>query len=259
MDYLKNHIDYISLHTYLGNRDNDYYKFLARTTQVDERIKITEGLIKEVMAKKRRKNPIYIAFDEWNIWYRAGNSQLLEEIYNLEDALVVASFLNCFIRNAHIVKIANMAQLVNVIAPMRVDGDKLWLQPTYYPLELFANNCHGSSLDVFVECESYDAGEFKDVPYLDVSSSFNAGTKELVINVVNRHQEKDIETEIISQYGEFAKKAIVYEVNGQDIKTENSAGANNVQISKKEIKSGSDSFTYRFPAHSFTMLKLNMK
>ncbi len=99
---------------------------------------------------------IYIAWDEWNVWYRArGDSQrgrrILEERYNLEDALVVATFLNTFVNNAHIIKIANMAQLVNVIAPMFTDEKRLFLQTIYYPLALFANNTKGKALELLVE------------------------------------------------------------------------------------------------------------
>ncbi|HBG86979.1 MAG TPA: alpha-N-arabinofuranosidase, partial [Marinilabiliaceae bacterium] len=65
-------------------------------------------------------DPIYIAWDEYNVWYRARSGAhmvgetALEERYNLEDALVIGGMLNAFIRNAHVVKMANMAQLVNV-------------------------------------------------------------------------------------------------------------------------------------------------
>ncbi len=258
LSYLKDYADYIALHTYLSNRGNDYYTFLARTTDVDARIKVTEGLIRETMLKSRRKEPIFIAFDEWNVWYRAGVKEALEETYNLEDALVVALFLNTFVRNAHVVKIANMAQLVNVIAPIRADEKGLWLQTIYHPLYLFANNCSGTSLDVFVESETYDAGEYKSVPYLDVSAAYNTEKKELVLNVVNRHKDKDIEAEVISQEGQFSGKAVVEEVNGPDIKAENSLTEQKVKIVTKEVPVSGSSLRYRFPAHSFTMLRAKL-
>src|SRR6201999_2793706 len=93
---------------------------------------------------------MYISFDEWNVWYRArGDSQrgrrILEEHYNLEDALVVATFLNSIVNHADVVKIANMAQLVNVIAPIFTNDQGLFLQTIYYPLQLFAANMRGQS------------------------------------------------------------------------------------------------------------------
>ena len=118
LEYLKNHADYIALHNYVENRSNDYYKFMATTRFAEKAIRITEGLIAEAMTKAERKDPIYIAFDEYNVWYRAKGEEGNEEVYNLEDALVVSTFLNIFVRNAHVVKMANMAQLVNVIAPI---------------------------------------------------------------------------------------------------------------------------------------------
>jgi len=259
LDYLRDYADYIALHTYLGNRDNDYYKFLASTIDVEKRIKVVGGLIDERMTKTRRKTPIYVAFDEWNVWYRAGTNEQLEENYTLEDALVDAQFLNCFVRNAHIVKIANMAQLVNVIAPIRTDKNGVWLQTIYYPLHLFANHCVGVSLDAQVSCERYEAGEFKEVPYLDVSSAFDPKSGSLLINVVNRHRDQQIETEIVSQTGRFADGGAVFEVNAPDPKVQNSASEQNVTVVEKKVSPGNGQhFTYQFPPHSFTMIKVKI-
>src|SRR5204862_2921164 len=99
-------------------------------------------------------------WDEWNVWYRArGNEQrgrrILEEHYNLEDALVVATFLNTFVNHAHIVKIANLAQLVNVIAPIFTNEEGLFLQTIYHPLRLFSQYMREIALDTYVESELY--------------------------------------------------------------------------------------------------------
>ena len=256
LNYLKDHVDYIALHTYLGDHTKNYYEFLASTIDVEKRINIVEGLIKETLSKSRRTTPIHIAFDEWNVWYRAWNEQKLEETYDLQDVLVDAQFLNCFVRNAHIVKIANMAQLVNVIAPMKVDNGKLWLQTIYYPLQLFAGNCLGTSLETFVACDTYDAGKFKKVPYLDVSSAYDERTSTVVINVVNRHRDQSIETEIVNQSGQFAKDAVAYEVNASDPKAQNGPTNQSVKTVQKDFNTGGGQrFVYTFPPHSFTLIK----
>lgn len=255
---LRDHIDYISLHHYSGNGDKDHYKFMAVTTRVENIIKITEGLINEVRNRYRMQKPIYIAFDEYNVWYRAWNEQKLEEHYNMQDALVVAMYLNTFIRHANSVKMANMAQLVNVIAPMMVTKDKLWLQTIYFPLQLFSKNAHGQSLETFVQCDTYDAGDYKAVPYLDISNVYNPATGELVINVVNRHLEKAIETTIQSQFGKFAGKAVVSEVNSGDLKDENTVDAQKVKVAEKQADTKPDQFTYTFPAHSFTQIRVKL-
>ena len=103
LNHLHDYIDYLSLHHYSGNRDKDHNTFMAVTTRVENSIKITEGIINEVRSKYKVQKPIYIAFDEYNVWYRAFNELKLEEHYNMQDALVVAMYLNVFVRNAHIV------------------------------------------------------------------------------------------------------------------------------------------------------------
>jgi alpha-N-arabinofuranosidase len=123
LEYLRQHADYLSLHTYVGNSSGDFGDFMASSMELDRRTKTAEGIIDAALSGQPGNRKIYIAWDEWNVWYRArGNQQrgrrILEEHYNLEDALVVATFLNSFVNHAHIVKIANMAQLVNVIAPI---------------------------------------------------------------------------------------------------------------------------------------------
>jgi alpha-L-arabinofuranosidase len=257
LNKLHDHIDYIALHHYAGNYDKDHNKFMALTTRVENSIQITEGTIREVRSKYKMTKPIYIAFDEYNVWYRAWNDKKLEEHYNMQDALVVALYLNVFVRNAHIVKMANMAQLVNVIAPMMITDGKLWKQPIFFPLQLFAQNVHGQSLETLVECDRYDAGDFKQVPYLDVTSVLNQG--ELIINVVNRHAEKHIATTLVNQTGNLAAKATVSEVNSEKMEDENNPQKEVVKTLTKEISVGGNTFQYTFPPHSFTQIRIKTR
>jgi len=256
---LRNHIDYISVHQYVNNSDSNHKKFMTATLFTDKIIKITEGLINEVKSRYRINRPIYIAFDEYNVWYRAWTEQQLEEHYNLQDALVIAEFMNCFIRNAHIVKMANMAQLVNVIAPMMVTNDKLWAQPIYYTLQLFATKCFGQSVSAFVEGDTYDVGEMKNNPYLDVSSAYNPDKGELIINVVNRSENKSVETAIQNQFGILAAKGDVFEVNSKNLYDENNASEQKVNTITKQITLKGNDFSYTFPAHSFTQIIIQIK
>ena len=83
----------------------------------------------------------------------------------------MATFLNTFLNHSHIVKIANLAQLVNVIAPIFTNEKGLFLQTIYYPLQLFARNVKGNSLDVLVESPTYKSRRFDNVPYIDASAS----------------------------------------------------------------------------------------
>jgi alpha-L-arabinofuranosidase len=271
---LRDVVDYIALHMYVGNPSDNYYNYLSTPLLVEERTQIVKGMILREMsiAERESPDPIYIAWDEYNTWYRARTDEALvgdralEEHYNLEDALVIAGFLNAFIRNADIVKMANMAQLVNVIAPIFTSETDMFKQTIYYPLSMFANNVYGTSLDVALDCETYDTDEFHigmdealtkqtNVPYLDVSATYNNG--EVIFCVVNRHKDKAITTDIISQEGLFDGNFEVFEVNGPDTKAVNDFGKTNVETKQKPAirvnKAGK--MTYSFPAHSFTMIK----
>ena len=119
----------------------------------------------------------------------------------------------------------------------------MFKQTIYYPLQLFANNMFGTALDVYVDCETYDTDEFylglaeqstqqSNIPYLDVSAAYQ--DSEVVIGVINRHLDKTISTDIISQEGMFDGEFEVYEVNGPDIKAENDFDKTNVKTEKKD-------------------------
>lgn len=261
LDFLKTHADYLSMHMYVGNTANDFGEFLANSLLLGERIKITEGVINAVMSGQPRNRKVYIAWDEWNVWYRArGNSQrgrrILEERYNLEDALVVATFLNTFVNNAHIIKIANMAQLVNVIAPIFTEGNRLFLQTIYYPLALFANNTRGKALQLLVKGPVYKGRNFDEVPHLDSSAALDNGT--LVVNVVNRHPDQAVETDIELEDKQFVGTVEVSEVNAPDVKMENSFEATTVKTMQHTAKPEKNLLRYRFPPHSYTMLKAKL-
>jgi len=259
LNTLRNQIDYISVHTYVGNTANDYYDFIASAKEVQDRTKILEGTIREALVTAPRDKHIYIAWDEWNVWYRARGGaaaeghNALEEKYNLEDSLVVATFLNTFVNNAHIVKMANMAQLVNVIAPIFTNKEGLFLQTIYFPLALFANNSRGTALDLFIESPTYTSHKYGDVPYLDVSAAYDNGT--VVLNVVNRSLDKPVEVHIDSQKGSFHGSYEVAEVNGPDIKAENTFGSVKVHTVNKSITADGPEMIYSFPPHSYTMIK----
>jgi alpha-N-arabinofuranosidase len=253
LSYLKDHVDYISVHNYVGNRSNNYYEFMGSTRHAENVINITRGLIKEATTKSNRRTPIYIAFDEYNVWYRGAAA--LEEHYNMEDALVVAMFLNAFVRNADTVKMANMAQLVNVIAPMFSTPDGLWYQTIFYPLEAFANHCKGTALQTYCDSKTYNLGNAK-VPYLDVSSAYDKENKEIIVNVVNRHKDEAINTDILNQSGVFKGTATLYEVNSKDIKDMNSATEHPVSTVTKQIDVNGNTLNYSFPAHSFTLIRI---
>ena len=181
LEYIGDLADYVSLHRYVGNRDDDTADFLAVTNSIDRQIEEMDAVCRYVQARRRSPRRAYLCFDEWNVWYRkhqgadvdgAGQiaPHLIEEVYNLEDALVVAGFLNSFIRHADVVKIANLAQIVNVIAPILTRGDEMLIQSIYYPFEMYASRRDGVALTPLVDGPSYEGKHNGTVHTIDTSA-----------------------------------------------------------------------------------------
>jgi len=154
-------VDYVSLHRYYGNPHNDTPDFLASSMDLDDFIRTVVSICDAVKGKKHAKKKLNLSFDEYNVWYHSNKQDeelhkaapwgkalpLLEDIYNFEDALLVGLMLITFLRNADRVKIACMAQLVNVIAPiMTRNGGGAWMQTIYHPLMQASLYGRGQSL-----------------------------------------------------------------------------------------------------------------
>jgi alpha-N-arabinofuranosidase len=270
LEYLKDYADYISLHLYVGNAANDYADFVASPIEMDQKIDTLAGLINAAMstrvdrvtgALQKDGRKLYIALDEWNVWYRArGDSQrgrrILEEHYNLEDALVIAGFLNSLVNHADVVKMANLAQLVNVIAPIFTNDKGLFLQTIYFPLQLFSRNVKGNSLELLVDSPSYKTKRFDHVPYIDASGAIDGN--ELVINVVNRHQDQAIDAVLALEDRQYAAPVTISEVNGPDIKAQNDFGSSPVGTRTSSVAASGNSLSHSFPPHSFTQLRARL-
>jgi alpha-N-arabinofuranosidase len=149
-----------------------------------------------------------------------------------------------------------MAQLVNVIAPMFTNEKGMFLQTIYYPLQLFANNSKGKSLELFVDSPKYTSKRFGDVPYLDTSAVYDNGA--FVLNVVNRHPDQAIEADFEAQDKKFSGAVDVWEVNGPDIKAENDFDSTKVRAVQHSASAQGNRLAYSFPPHSYTMLKVRL-
>lgn len=255
-------IDYLALHWYIGNPDNDFTAYMAVSELLENRLAAYEGLIRAVSLERNIKRPIHIAVDEWNVWYRThpryggvpGESKL-EEIYNLEDALAVAIQLNAFIRHSGKVKMANIAQIVNVIAPVFTRLDGLVLQTIFFPFEIYSRTCGNLSLDPWWEGDTFSGGDYTGVRTLDVSATLDENKKGVVVYVVNRSQSQEMETEIRLTAGDFNNRITVYTVEGPDIKAENTfKDPERVGTNESVITAKGHSLNYTFKPHSVTAL-----
>lgn len=199
LEYLGDAADYISLHRYVGNQANDTPDYLAVTNSIDRQIEEMDAACRFVQARRKSCKRAYLCFDEWNVWYKNRQTDgkgkvephLIEEVYNLEDALVVAGFLHSFIRHADCVKIANLAQIVNVIAPILTRGDEMLVQSIFHPFEMFSKRRQGVSLKVAVEGPTYEGKTNGRVTFADASAIMDG--QRLQVFVTNRSPDKAME------------------------------------------------------------------
>ncbi|GAB4454047.1 MAG: alpha-L-arabinofuranosidase AbfA [Armatimonadaceae bacterium] len=190
------HTDYLSLHTYYGNKDNDTPRFLAEPDNMADFIRESVALCDGVKASLKSKKQIHLSFDEWNVWFHSHGAEqksekwsvarpILEDVYTMEDALVVGGMLITLMNHADRVKIGCIAQIVNVIGPiMTTPGGAAWKQTIYHPFAAAANLGHGTALQSVVNAPTYDSASRKEAAVVSVASV--ADEKGITVFVVNR-------------------------------------------------------------------------
>ncbi len=201
LSHTYDYVDFISMHQYYGNRDNDSANFLACSLEMDAFIKTVISTCDYMKAKKRSNKTLNLSFDEWNVWFHSNADSddqmanrpwtvappILEDNYNFEDALVVGCLLITLLKHADRVKMACLAQLVNVIAPIMTDaGGKAWKQTIFYPYLHASVYGRGVSLQPILESPKYDCKDFTDVPYIESAVTYNEEAGEVTIFAVNR-------------------------------------------------------------------------
>jgi alpha-N-arabinofuranosidase len=226
-------VNYHSMHYYAANREDDTASYLALSAEFEDYVDALSGVLRYVKAKNRSKHDVYLSWDEWNVWYKASGQSdmegkwieaphLIEEIYNLEDALVVAQWMNVFLRKSDVIKVACLAQLVNVIGPILTTRDSMLKQSIYYPFMLFSRLASGVALDVAVKAPLYETAKFGAMPLLDVSSSYDEANQTNSIFIVNRCLADSLPAEIYWQDRVPQTISAVYQLAGTDPKAVNS-------------------------------------
>ena len=194
-------VDYLSLHSYYGNRSGDTAEYLACSRDMDRFIETVVGICDAEKARRGSDKTMYLSFDEWNVWFHSNEQDkqqqkwtvappLLEDVYTFEDALVAGCLLITLLRHADRVRIACLAQLVNVIAPIMTEtGGRAWVQTIFYPFLHASRYGRGLSLRAAVDCPCYDAGQYGSTPYLEAAAVWDESARELRILAVNRAEE----------------------------------------------------------------------
>jgi alpha-L-arabinofuranosidase len=258
------HVDYLALHYYATNYDNDTASYLALSAQFESHLDTLAGLLRYVKAKLRSNHNVKLSWDEWNVWYKDRSGRggwkeappLSEEIYNLEDALVVAQWMSVFLRRCDVLDIACIAQIVNTISPLLTTTDQLLRQTTFYPFVLFSNHAAGQSLQPLVSAPESDTKLFGPMPLLDVSASYDQANDRGAVFIVNRSQNEAVTTEIGWQGTAPAQAAAVYQLSGSDPKAVNTFAQPNTIVPKQldGLKIDGGRMTLRLPPLSFTVV-----
>ena len=268
-------VDHISLHMYFGNRSGNTANYLALNEKLDRYITTVESTINLVKANKRSKHDVYISFDEWNVWYHSNEQdrailagaegwphapRLLEDIYNFEDVLQVGCILNTFIRKSNVVKIACIAQLVNVIAPIMTEpGGAAWRQTIYYPYYFASIYGRGTALNLAVRSPGYDADIADNVPYIDIAGVHDEETGNLTFFAVNRHPTESFELDLALQ-GFGAARVIDHQVmTHADLRAVNNLANQTAVVPHKGTGASVEGarLTARLPPYSWQMIRVS--
>jgi alpha-N-arabinofuranosidase len=230
------YVDGLSLHRYFSNNGqetgSDSAKFLAMNLSMERQIEETIAVCDLVRGHKRSPKQLWLSFDEWNVWYRArsgdatnGHHQeaphLLEEVYNLEDALLVGGLVNALLRHADRVKVACLAQLINVIAPIMTNSSALLRQTIFYPYDWALQYARGSVLNLLVESPTYEVSNMGQVPYVDVAGTLNAQDGKVALFALNRDLSKPHVVEINWQGKDPGQVLVSTVLTGTDLKASN--------------------------------------
>lgn len=269
------YVDGLSLHRYFGNNKRDTgentSKYLALNLLMERQIAETIAVCDLVRGHKRSPKKLWLSFDEWNVWYRTNTGDavdghkteaphLLEEVYNLEDALLVGGLVNTLLRNADRVKIACLAQLINVIAPIMTDPDGLFRQTIYYPYSWALQFAKGAVLNLLVESSTYEVSDLGDVAHVDVAGTFDQSNGKVSLFVLNRDLSNAHPVEIVWEDAAPSRFLSASLLTGDDLKASNSfASPRRVAPQAFTAPSGSGGRSkLEIPARSYVSLQWSL-
>jgi alpha-N-arabinofuranosidase len=274
-------VDAISLHNYYGNTPaltgNDSTRYLAMNLDMERQILEIGAVCDYVQGLRKSPKRLWLSFDEWNVWYRArggvfANGQrkfapkLLEEVYNLEDALLVGGFLNSLLRQAERVRVGCIAQIVNVIAPLMTNETSVLRQTILYPYAWALKYAHGRVLDLRVESEAYpikaaglrpDFARDDNVPYLDVAATHDPKAGQLALFLLNRDLQEGRELTVDCR--ELTPSRVLFSetITGSDLKAANTFEQPNLVVPRAlEVPKPAATMTFKLPARSYSVVQL---
>ena len=204
-------VDYVSLHSYYDPVDAELSTFLGSSTDLDRAIRGIVATADHVGAKRKSRKQLHLSVDEWNVWYQSrfpgqdvlkydDPPALIEDVYDVADAVVVGSLLITLLNHADRVRIGCQAQLVNVIAPiMTRPGGGAWRQTIFHPFAQAAGHARGDVLRVEPSVEGYDDPVHGWVPWVEATATLDDESGEVTLLCVNRAVEEPVELRAVTR------------------------------------------------------------
>ena len=273
LDQCYENIDYVSLHQYFTDPKGDLPNFLAKSMEMDDFIKTVASLCDAVGAKKHSKKKLQLSFDEWNVWYHSNDQDkqilaqnrwgqalpLLEDVYNFGDALLVGGMLITLLRNSDRVKIACLAQLVNVIAPIMTSERGCWAQAIYWPFLHASQYGRGTALRPMIKAPRYSSKDYDDVPVIDAAAVL---TDEGSLNIFALNRSVNNGIKLTCDLRAFGKLQFIEQIilHHDDVKAFNSEDQPNkiMPVVRQDHVLVAGKFTSTLPALSWNVLKFSL-
>ncbi|WP_433605518.1 alpha-N-arabinofuranosidase [Dactylosporangium sp. CA-139114] len=228
-------VDYVSCHAYYEEHDGDLGSFLACATDMDHFVDSIVATADSVGARLRSRKKMQLSFDEWNVWYMSRfqarptptqwqvAAPVIEDEYNVADAVVVGNLLISLLRHSDRVTAACQAQLVNVIAPIRTEpGGPAWRQSIFHPFARTAALARGVVLRTTVDAPGYETSRYGEAPIVDAVATYDAATGALALFAVNRDQARPVELTVdLRAFGAPARPAGSWTLWDDDVRATN--------------------------------------
>ena len=261
-------LDHLSIHRYYNCgaavefSEAEYYNLYARALEVEADIVRAAATLG---AFNRTGRKIGIVVDEWGVWHpEARRENGLFQRGTLRDALVAASVLDAFHRQAHRLSMANIAQAINVLqAVCQTDGEAMWLTPTWHVFEFYKS--HGGNLRA--RCEFHGVGTIEargadgrvvSLPMVSASASFDRAGRRVVLTIHNRHLAETVDVRV--KCPGVVERARGRVLTSQDVRDHNSRGApRRVRPGRIELEVRRRGVVVVLPPHSLVVMTVLLK
>jgi len=274
-------VDAISLHCYYGNTKElsgeNTGRYLAMNLDMELQIHEIGAVCDYVQGLMKSPKRLWLSFDEWNVWYRARDRKaldgqrtfapkLLEEVYNLEDALLVGGFVNSLLRTSDRVRLACLAQIMNVIAPLVTNKTSVLRQSIYYPYAWALQYARGRVLDLQVEGETYpisaaglrsDFARNDQVPFVDVAATLDPSSRQAAVLMLNR--DTTGEREVVLDWKDPTPTRVVacQTLTGPDLKAFNTFEQPKQVVPRAlDAPQAASRMTFKLPPQSYTVAQI---